>query len=103
MRQDYAEQIGFDKNHLEFKSIMSTIQTFFLLLTPREGFEEPIARESADPEAVGTLSQNGVFFPPPNTSPLESIISVFKFLCLEARGDSGGWFPTDDSQCTHPD
>ena len=69
---------------------MSTIQTFFLLLTPRESFEESIARESADPEAVETLSLNGVSFPPPNTSPLESNLCFFKFLCLEARGDPGG-------------
>ena len=68
---------------------MSTIHIFFLLLTPSESFEESIARESADPEAVETLSLNGVLFP---ASEYESVgIDHFRFQILVFRGQGRLW------------
>ena len=69
---------------------MSTIQIFFLLLTPSESFEGSIARESADPEAVETLSLKGVRFPASEYESVGIEPLLFQNLCLEARGDPGG-------------
>ena len=63
----------------------------FLLLTPSESFEGSIARESADPEAVETLSLNGVLFPASEYESVGIEPLLFQNLCLEATGDRGGW------------